>query len=144
MRRQLIAALGQPVVEHPGVFLWRGHAGDRRFLNNEAAVAEHLAARRGFTVVDPLKLTVRELVRVCAGARVVAGVEGSQLCHGLAAMAPRSALLVIQPPTRVVSVLKNYTDRQEQVFAFVVGEGNAEQFSIDVSDVDRTLELALA
>lgn len=126
---------------HPGVFILRGDAGDQRVLVNELAVAEHLAAKRGFVVIDPLKCSVDEIVRLCAGAHVIAGVEGSHLVHGLMVMPKNAALLVIQPPERVVSVLKLTTDRQGQLFSFVVASGTRREFSVDCNELLRTLDL---
>jgi hypothetical protein len=128
---------------HPGVYLVRGNTGERRVLSNEAQIAERLSRERGFLVLDPSAVRVEEIIRACAGARVVAGVEGSHLVHGLAVMSPGTVLFVIQPPTRVTSVLKFVTDRQDLVYSFVVALGNHEEFSVAWEDVDRTLDLAL-
>jgi hypothetical protein len=126
---------------HPGVFILRGQAGDRRVLLNEMALAQQLAARRGFKLLDPLASSVDEIVAACAGARVVAGVEGSQLVHGLVCMPPDATLFVIQPPHRVVSVLKLVTDRQGQSFAFVIASGGTDEFTVEPDEVERTLDL---
>jgi hypothetical protein len=139
MRDRLVANVSG--ASHPGVFILRGQAGDRRVLLNEMALAQQLAARRGFKVLGPLASSVDEIVGACAGARVVAGVEGSQLVHGLVCMPPDAALLVIQPPHRVVSVLKLVTDRQGQTFGFVVASGGNDEFTVDADEVERTLDL---
>lgn len=128
---------------HPGVFLLRGSHGQRRILRNEMALAETLNRERGFTVIDPMKSSVSELAQACAGARVVAGIEGSHLVHGLVAMPRDAILLAIQPPDRVLSVLKMTTDRQGQTFAFVVGEGSVDGFTASRDEIDRTLDMAL-
>jgi hypothetical protein len=128
---------------HPGVYLVRGLSGDRRVLINEREIAEKLAVTRGFRVLDPMASSVEEIIAACAGARVVAGVEGSHLVHGLMLMPPQAALLTIQPPYRAVSWLKMFTDRQRQVFAFVVGTGGRQEFSVAWDDVERTLDLAV-
>lgn len=135
--------LASQVAHHsaPGVYLLRGSYGMRRALVNEQDVAARLASERGFRVIDPMTSTVREIVEACAGARVVAGVEGSHLVHGLMVMPPDATLLVIQPPTRAVSVLKLATDRQGQTFAFVVGEGGEDEFTVSFDDLSRTLDL---
>jgi hypothetical protein len=133
--------MGPEPARHAGVFVLRGSSGSSRVLRNERAIAEHLAARRGFRVLDPLTVGVTEIVAACCGAEVVAGVEGSHLVHGLMLMPPGARLLVLQPPTRTVSVLKIVTDRQQQDFAYVVGTSGDEEFHIDVDDVERTLDL---
>lgn len=139
LRQRLVH--GAPDARHPGVFLLRGDAGDRRVLLNEKALAEALAQRRGFTVIDPLQRTASEIINACAGARVVMGVEGSQLVHGLVTMPPDATLFVLQPPHRVVSTLKLATDRQGQGYAFVIGDGGKAEFSVSLEDVERTLDL---
>lgn len=126
---------------HPGVFLLRGGDGDLRLLRNELALAEHLRASRGFRIVNPLKCDVPAIVAACAGARVVMGVEGSQLVHGVNVLQPGGCLLTLQPPNRFVSYYKYLTDRDDQHFGFVVGTPEGDGFSIDIGEVERTLDL---
>lgn len=128
---------------HPGVFLLRGASGERRMLVNEAAIAEALVLHRGFTVIDPASASVDRIVAACAHARVVIGVEGSHLVHGLMVMPPKATLLTLQPPDRVVSVLKMITDRQDQRFAFVIGTGSTDAFEVPWGEIERTLDMAL-
>lgn len=136
--------VGEEPSRHPGVFLLRGGSGDRRELINEPEIAAHLAARRGFRVIDPLTASLAQIIDACAGAEVIAGVEGSQLVHGLMLMPEGATALVIQPPHRAVSVLKLTTDRQRCDFAFVVAQPAEEPstFTADVDELERTLDLA--
>jgi hypothetical protein len=129
---------------HPGVFLLRGGSGDRRQLTNEPEIAERLAVTRGFRVLDPMTASLAQIIEACAGAEVIAGIEGSHLVHGLMLMPEGATALVIQPPNRAVSVLKLITDRQGCDFAFVVARPAEEPstFSADADDLDRTLDLA--
>jgi len=139
LRRRLYA---DRAPRHPGVFLLRGQTGARRELTNEHQIAEHLAVRRGFQILDPSSASVEEIVRLCGGAEVVAGVEGSQLVHGLMLMPPDARAMVVQPPTRAVSALKLLTDRQGQDYSLVVGAGTHEAFSADADEIEKTLDLA--
>lgn len=141
--REKLLASGPSFLHHPGVFILRGRKGDHRILSNEMEIAQGFASKYGFQIIDPIASSVDDLIRACAGARVVAGVEGSQLVHGLTVMPQDAALFVIQPADRVVSVLKVITDRQGQSFAFVVGEGTCESFSVGWADIDRTLDMVL-
>ncbi|MCR4303427.1 MAG: glycosyltransferase family 61 protein [Gallionella sp.] len=126
---------------HPGVFILRGKMGELRLLQNEMEIAERLRDRRGFRILDPMKADVPTIVAACAGARTVAGVEGSQLCHGIAVLQSCCSLLTLQPPNRFVSALKPLTDRDNQHFGFVVGTPKGSGFSIDPTEVERTLDL---
>lgn len=125
---------------HPGVFILRGGMRER-LLQNEIELAEHLCNRRGFRILDPMKADVPAIVAACAGARTVVGVEGSQLCHGIAVLQPGGSVLALQPPNRFVSALKPLMDRDQQHFGFVVGHAEDKGFRIDPIEVERTLDL---
>lgn len=126
---------------HPGVFILRGNSGKKRILRNELELAEHLRDRRGFRILDVTKADVPTIVATCAGARVVVGVEGSQLFHGLMVLQPGCALLVLQPPNRFTGVIKRTTDQHDIHFGFVVGFSEDDDFRIDPKEVERTLDL---
>ena len=132
---------GRSWVEHPGVFILRGRAGERRLLVNELQIAERLRLSRGFRILDPMNHSAAEIVEVCAGARAVVGVEGSQLVHGLMVLQPGGSLLTLQPPNRYCSLFKNLTDRDAQKFGIVVGTPVGDDFTIDPDEVERTLDL---
>jgi len=132
---------GRGRAAHPGVFILRGRAGERRLLRNELDIAERLQKARGFRVIDPMQLSATAIVDACAGARAVVGVEGSQLVHGLVVLPPGGSLLVLQPPTRYCSLFKNLTDRDAQKFGIVVGTPIDADFKIDPDEVERTLDL---
>jgi hypothetical protein len=146
-RHQRYRAMGEKLLshvtyaDHPGVFILRGGDGDLRLLRNELELAEHLRRTRGIRILDPLKSDVPTIVAACAGARVVIGVEGSQLVHGVNVLQRGGSLLVLQPPNRFVSYYKFLTDRDQQNFAFVVGTPEGDGFRIDIQEVERTLDL---
>jgi hypothetical protein len=126
---------------HPGVFIVRGATGSRRVLQNEMEIAERLRERRGFTIIDPVKEDVPAIVQACAGAKMVVGVEGSGLMHGILMLEPGGGLLVLQPPSRFSAIYKDLTDRDQQQFGFVVGLARGEDFWVDPEEVERTLDL---
>jgi hypothetical protein len=141
MRDRLLA--GRDLAPVPGVFLLRGQSGARRLLANEREIADRFATEYGFAVVDPMASSVDAITAACGQARVVAGVEGSHLVHGTVMMPQDAVLFVIQPPERALVILKSLTDRQGQVFAFVVAEGGMDGFTADWTEIRRTLDLAL-
>ncbi|MDT1061322.1 glycosyltransferase family 61 protein [Paracoccus sp. CPCC 101403] len=139
MRSRLLGAL--PVAGPQSVFLLRGHSGDHRILENEREIAERLERDLGFRIMFPEDHSVDDLMAACANAPIVAGVEGSQLNHGLVAMPPGSTLLTIQPPDRATTAMKLLTDRWQQRFAMVIAHGNSSSFSVDWQDLVRTVDL---
>jgi hypothetical protein len=128
---------GRPDAPFAGVWLMRGQTGDVRVMENEAEIAALLAERFGFRVVWPERYSVDELLDICTGARVVAGVEGSQLVHGLAVMAPGGTLFNVQPPDRVTAAMQVMTDRLGHGFAVLVAEGDARHFRVAPDEVLR-------
>ncbi|MBU3030646.1 glycosyltransferase family 61 protein [Paracoccus sp. XHP0099] len=141
MRARLLK--GRDPAPNPGIFLFRGGSGDARILENEAEIAENLQARYGFRVMFPEAHTVDELLDACGATRIVAGIEGSQLNHGLAVMPPGGTLLTMQPADRTTTAMKLLTDRWQQRFALLVGRGTARGFRIEWDEVQRTLDLIL-
>lgn len=126
---------------HPGVFILRRDSGKSRIMANELELAESLRSRRGFRVVDVTKDDVPSILAACAGARVVAGVEGSHLVHGIMMLKPGMSVLTLQPPHRFCSVIKRTTDPDNQHYGFVVGQAHSDGFSVDLDEVERTLDL---
>jgi len=139
MRARLLAGLDPRPL--PGVFLLRGASGDARLMRNETEIAERLEAEYGFRVMYPLDHSVDALAEACGGTRIVAGVEGSHLVHGVAAMAPGGTVLTLQPPDRTTTSLKLLSDRWQQRYAMIVGQGTVGGFEIGWEDVCRTLDL---
>ena len=72
---------------------------------------------------------------------MIAGIEGSQLAHGMMVMPDNATFFAIFPPDRVVSVMKMPVDRQGQTFAAVIGEGRAHEFSVRWEEIAGTLDL---
>lgn len=139
-RRRLVGTI-PPVAAHPGVFLMRGQTGDPRLLVDEQRLAEGLAAKYGIKIVHIMEHSVESLVKLCAGARLLIGVEGSQLTHALAAMPPGGTMLVLMPPDRVTSAMKLMTDRLDLNFAMVIGSGTTGGFKINSNEIEATLDL---
>lgn len=122
------------------VMILRGSSGRSRILVNESEIAQHLAAQ-GFSIVDPQKMSVTEIVRSIQGASLVLGVEGSTMAHGFFSLADGGTILILQPPFRFNALYKEYTDCVGMRFAYVVGHSVPEGFKIDADELDRTLDL---
>lgn len=139
LRNRLLARL--PHAPHPGVFILRRDSGNSRIMRNELEVADYLRERRGFKVVDVTKHTATEILSASAGARVVAGVEGSHLINGLMVLNPGASLLALQPPNRFCGVIKKSADMEGIHYSFVVGKPTDEGFEVDTQEIERTLDL---
>ncbi len=130
-----------PSVDHPGAFILRRDTGVARVLENEIELAEYLHARRGFRIVDITTMSASEILSACSGARVIAGVEGSHLVHGLMVLREGRSVLTLQPPDRFCTCLKRVADPDGQNFGFVVGTSTARGFYVDPVEVEKTLDL---
>lgn len=127
------------VHSHRGVMLLRGTSGVQRLLVNENEVAEFLKDR-GFAIINASKMSATEIVRQTRGAKVIVGVEGSQLTHGLFSMADDGTILTLQPPYRFNNVYKDYTDCLGMKYAFVIGKEVSDGFEINLEDLARTVD----
>jgi hypothetical protein len=143
VRKRLWTACPSPI--HEGVFLVRGSGGQRRVLRNEMELAASLS-ERGIRVVDVATSSPQDVMRQCAHARVVIGVEGSQLNNGLISIADGRSMLVIQPPRRFNCHHKELCDILGVRYGFVVGESfdKSADFSVDTDSVHRLLDRLMA
>lgn len=128
------------VCENKQVFIKRGSTGRQRGFLNEDEVADHLE-KRGFEIVDIQNLNAEEIVKTLLDAKIVMGVDGSHLAHGLYTIHQDGVFVVIQPPTRFFNLFHYFLDCMGIRYAFTVGEQDGEGFRLSVDRVDRLLTL---
>jgi hypothetical protein len=68
-------------------------------------------------------------------------MESSGMMHGIALMEPGTRMVTLQPSNRFATVFKDVADRDGYLFGFVVGKTDTLDFSIDIDELDRTLDL---
>lgn len=143
--RRMTAAIeaAYPAPPHIGCMLLRGGSGQKRLLLNEGEVAGRLRSM-GFRVVDPSKATLAEILSATSGARIVVGVEGSQMAHGFHCLREHGAMLVLQPPDRFGCIDKDRCDRKGALYAFSVGHAETGGFRIDMDSLQRVLDMLIA
>jgi hypothetical protein len=142
LRANLRANLRGRDIAAPGsgrVYISRGGAGQRRVLVNEAELEEALR-RRGFTIIDPMKLSVSEIVGLSLDAKLVVSIEGSQISHAQYTLADEAALIVLQPPDRFCLQYKEYADAMGMRFGFVVCNPADGAFSVDIDELLRLID----
>jgi hypothetical protein len=123
-----------------GVFLFRGSSGTPRRLVNEEALAEALLPH-GIVPVHPERLSLDELNRCIWGARLIVGVEGSQLLHGFYNAAEGASFLALNPPDRFGNAVKCCTDCLGMSYGFVIGEPCEGGFRVHVDEVLRVIDM---
>jgi len=113
-------------------------------LTNEAAVEQALR-ERGFQIVDIATMSAEQICRASLNARIVAGVEGSHLSHGIFSAADDATFLVLQPPDRFCMTYKEFTDAMADMrCAFLVGDPHPGGFTVPPDDLNRLLDLIQA
>lgn len=131
-------------VEGKRIYLRRPPGGSARELSNEGALIEALRLEN-FHIVDPGTTPVDELVKLCAGAQDIVGIEGSHLIATMYLAAQDGLITVLQPPGRVTF---NHNDSCHFVGVATAmyvcrsesPDGN--RFGIDIPDFLRFLEKA--
>ena len=142
LRRRLRAHV-KPLNPGARVYLRRGATGagaGARSPTNDGAVADTLR-RRGFLVVDLENCPPTELIARLLDARIMVSVEGSQMIHGVYTLAENGAAGILMAPMRPVIQVKDRIDAIGLPTAIVVGEDLGDAFSIDLGDLERTLDL---
>jgi hypothetical protein len=124
---------------HPGVVLLRGNTGIKRVLTNEDEMAEYFL-KLGFKVINPGLSSFQAVIEAVAGAKIVVGVEGSQLVHGLFGMASGGAMLIIQPPFRFNNAFKEKCDLLGLTYSFLIAHQISDGFVVHMDQLDRALE----
>ncbi len=125
-----------------GVFIRRGPSGEPRELANSAAV-EAVLEQAGFVIVDTTRCDAAEIARLSMNAGIVAAVEGSHLSHAIYTAADDATFLVFQPPHRFAMAYKEFTDRLDMRFAFLVGRPRPDGFDVDLDELRRMLDILL-
>jgi hypothetical protein len=129
----------EPIHSNHSVMFLRKSSGIKRLLVNEMEVADFLKTQ-GFIILDHEQMTVTEIARQVLGAKIVLGVEGSQLLHGLYSMSDTGTIVALQPPYRFSTIHKDFTDCLGMRYGFLVGDRVPEGFSINLDNLTRLLE----
>jgi hypothetical protein len=137
--RQQIRSKLKPRCSNHGVMFLRKGSGSKRLLVNEIEVAEFLKSQ-GFTVIDPETITASEVMSEVLGARVVIGVEGSQLTPAIYALDDSGVILALQPPDHFGTCHKEYTDLLGMRYGFLIGDSVPGGFKVDIGDLAKLLE----
>ncbi len=132
LRRHLAAT--QTSAKNERVVIGRGTQGSPRPLINTDEVHAYLASQ-GFVVIHPERMTPAEIVEQTLGARVVIGVEGSHMSHGLYTMAADGVFCFLQPPERFNNIFKDYTDCLGMKYAYAVGKPAERGFAFPLEDL---------
>ncbi|HET8705451.1 MAG TPA: glycosyltransferase family 61 protein, partial [Pseudomonadales bacterium] len=141
MRNRILSSAGlENKAKHRGVYIARGHSGVRRLLVNEDEVIDFFRAR-DFAIVDTMNSSVADIVNACAGASIVAGVEGSSLSHGFMMLEEGDSMLVLNPPNRFNNIYKDVSDCKGLNYATVVGDLCGADFSVNLTELEQTLAL---
>lgn len=138
LRSRLRSHLRKPGSEY--VFIRRGASGEARELVNSPEVESFLSSH-GFAILDPEALQPLDIAAQLLDARVVVGVEGSQLVHALLTMAQGGILCCIQPPWRFNNIHRGHTECLNMRYATILGrpcEGGG--FSVEIDGLKRLLD----
>jgi capsular polysaccharide biosynthesis protein len=137
MRREFAGSAN--ALPQAGVFLMRGSTGEQRLLFNELQVAD-LVTSKGFNVVNPGLASLSEVRAATANTKLVVGVEGSQLSHGLLGVADGGAMVLLQPPFRFNTAYRERCDLLGITYAFIVGHSVEGGFKVDLNALGRLLD----
>lgn len=137
--RERIKSKIKPIHSRHGVMFLRKQSGNKRVLVNELEVADFLRSQ-GFIVIDSEMLTATDIMRQVLEAKIVIGVEGSQLTPAIYALSETGTILTLQPPDRFSTCHKEYTDCLGMHYGFLVGDQVEGGFQINISALSKLLD----
>jgi capsular polysaccharide biosynthesis protein len=137
--RQQISRKLKPLHSRHGVMLLRKGARGSRFLVNEMEVADFLKSQ-GFIVIDAETITAHEVMSQVLGAKVVIGVEGSQLTPAIYGLDDSGIIIALQPPDHFGTCHKEYTDLLGMRYGFLVGDPTPDGFKVNINSLAKLLD----
>ncbi|MEM9783202.1 MAG: glycosyltransferase family 61 protein [Pseudomonadota bacterium] len=139
LRARLRAALEAPNAGRV-VYLKRGDMGAGRNPANEDAVTSALMDA-GVVVVTPER-GIAETLSTLLDAAIIVTMEGSQAAHGVFALRPGGAMLILQPPRRFYNPHHEWTRLLGMHYATVIGEdlGGGRDFTIKPNEIIAMVE----
>jgi len=147
-RRARVAKLRERARKVPGkhqghsVFMVRGSHGQLRLLENEPEAIEHFAAK-GFHIVDPMKMSVDEVLSELRDAKWVVGVESSTFLHAALVMDQQGSIVSMVPPDRFCINGADHIQALGCGYSLMVAEpGKNGGFYANLDELEATLELA--
>jgi hypothetical protein len=145
-QRRLRARVRRELKPGPGgiLYLARGPSGVRRTMLNEAELCRRLEAA-GIEIVQ-CESGIDTMMARCLDARLILGIEGSQLCHAIYMLAEGGAVMAIQPPDRFCTAHHEWSRQLGMLFGTVVGRQAEGGWTADPDEVlamvDALLEAA--
>lgn len=122
------------------VYIRRGANSTNREMLNEGEVVEQLE-KRGATILEAERHDLETTLRCLGRARLLIGVEGSQLCHGIYGLREGAGVLVIQPPDRFFNSHMDWSQPLDIHYGAVIGDPAPSGFTLKIDDLLRTIDL---
>jgi capsular polysaccharide biosynthesis protein len=141
VRERLRKNLGPLPPAQRGVYVDRGVTGARRSLINKDVVIA-LLKERGFSVIEPEKLTSRQVAEALATAKFMMGVDGSHLFPDVISMSTGSTVIELHPANRVYPAQRTYLNAFGINYAILIcPHRNEAEFEAKLDELDGLLEL---
>jgi hypothetical protein len=124
-----------------GVYVARGATGVRRTLTNQDAVIARLV-ERGFSVIEPEKLTSREVAMALVTARCMVGVDGSHIAPHIVSMTTGATVIELHAANRFYPAHRLYLNAFGVKYAMLIcPHRNAGEFEARLDELDALLGL---
>jgi hypothetical protein len=141
LRERLRKNLGPLPPAQRGVYVDRGVAGSRRSLINKDVVIARLK-ERGFSVIEPEKLTSRQVATALSTAKFVTGIEGSHMAPHVVSMSTGSTVIELHPANRFYPIGRLYLNAFGIKYAALIcPHRNEAEFEAKLDELDGLLEL---
>ncbi len=124
-----------------GVVIKRGSSGRSRGFINEDEIIDSLIGL-GFDMVDVQTMDGETIATKLLDAKIIIGVDGSHLAHGLLTLRDGGVFIVIQPPVRFFNIYKSHLDcmNSDLNYGFIVGNAQGDGFTLETDRLYKLLD----
>jgi capsular polysaccharide biosynthesis protein len=141
LRERLRKNLGTLPAATRGVYVARGATGVRRSLTNQDLLIARLR-QRGFSVIEPEKLTSREVAAALASTTFMIGVDGSHIAPHVLSLPTGATVIEIHAANRFYPAHRLYLNAFGIKYAMLIcPHRNEGEFEAKLDELERLLEL---
>lgn len=141
LRERLRKNLGPLPSATRGVYVARGTTGVRRSLTNQDVLIARLRGR-GFSVIEPEKLTSRQVATALASTKLMMGVDGSHIAPHVISLPTGAAVIELHAANRFYPAHRLYLNAFGIKYAMLIcPHRNEGEFEARLDELEGLLEL---
>jgi hypothetical protein len=138
--RSLVSTKITPRLVSDITYIRRGSSGANRGFVQEEKLLDILT-KRDVNILHAESTPPSEMLAILTHTKILIGLEGSELCHGIFTIREGGGVIALQPPQRFFNAHMDWLHPLGMRYGIVVGTEVEGGFVIDAEELVRTLDL---